>query len=193
MAESKERGSQQVYEEYAYVLDYLPFGKPGLRTKFRPEAVVQLIGESYFTLLEATVKAGVTLKPLDRVYVGKEARKEITYIIGRIGYPELTANAKTELETVIEKIVLNREQWFVNFFNTAKPVTPRMHSLELIPGIGKKYMWRILDEREKKPFESFEDLQKRVNIASPAKLITKRVFEELSTPQNKYRLFTRFS
>ena len=153
MADRRDISPQQIYEEYAYVADFLPYGKPGLRTKYRPEAVVQLVGEIYFTLLEATVREGIVLRLYDRVYVGKEARKEITYIIGRIGYAELTANAKTELEGAIEKIVANREKWFLNFFNTARPMTPRMHSLELLPGIGKKYMWRILDERERKTFQ----------------------------------------
>jgi putative nucleotide binding protein len=95
-----------------------------------------------------------------------------------------------ELATVIEKIVINREQWFVNFFNTAQAITPRMHALELIPGIGKKYMWQILDERERNPFKNFEDLQQRANIPSPAKLIAKRILEELSG-ESKYRVFTR--
>jgi putative nucleotide binding protein len=192
LTERRDRESRQLYEENAYILDYLPFGKLGTRSRFRAEAVVQMIGGSYFTLLEANVKAGVVLKPLDMVYVGKESRDEITYILGRISHDELTANARMELENVVEKIVLNREKWFVNFFNTAQPITPRMHALELIPGIGKKYMWNILDAREKKPFESFEDLQSRVNIPSPAKLITKRVIEELSG-DSKYRLFTRSS
>ncbi|MEM1544269.1 MAG: DUF655 domain-containing protein [Candidatus Bathyarchaeia archaeon] len=190
--ERKDRSSQQIYEEYAYVIDYLPFGKPGLRLRHGARAIVQLVGEEYFTLLEAVVREGVTLKPADRVYVGKNSRKEILYIIGRTSYDELTANAKMELENIIEKIVLNREKFFVNFFNTAKPITPRMHSLELIPGIGKKYMWKIIEEREKRPFESFQDLQKRVNIPSPVKLITKRIIEELSG-ESKYRLFTRAS
>ena len=190
MSERREKESKQLYEENAYVLDYLPFGKLGTRGKYRAGAVVQLIGESYFTLLEANVKAGVILKPLDRVYVGRDSRKEIAYILGRIGYNELTANAKMELENVIEHIVRKREKWFVNFFNTAQPITPRMHMLELIPGIGKKYMWNILDEREKRLFESFEDPQRRINIPNPAKLITKRIIEELSG-ESKYRLFTR--
>jgi len=188
--ERKERFHQQVYEEYAYVIDYLPYGRPGLRLKRRSGAIVQLIGEEYFTLLEAVVREGVVLKPSDKVYIGKDSREEILYIIGRMSYDELTANAKMELENVIEKIVLNREKHFVNFFNTAKPVTPRMHALELIPGIGKKYMWKIIEEREKKPFESFQDLQKRTGIPNPVKLISKRVIEELSS-DCKYRLFTR--
>ena len=192
MSERTERESRQLYEENAYILDYLRFGKPGTRGKFRAGAVVQMIGESYFTLLEANVRSGSELKPLDRVYVGKKARQEITYILGRISYDELTANARMELEHVLEKIVLSKEKWFVNFFNVAHSITPRMHALELIPGIGKKYMWNILDGRDKRPFESFEDLQNRVNVPSPAKLITKRIIEELSG-ESKYRLFTRSS
>jgi len=190
MSERREREGKHLYEENAYVLDYLPFGKPGARGRYRSGPIVQLIGEKYFTLLEANVKAGVTLKPLDRVYVGKESRKEITYILGRIEYDELTANAKMELENAIEHIIRVREDWFVNFFNTAHPITPRMHMLELIPGIGKKYMWNILNERERKPFESFEDLQRRINIPNPVKLLTKRIIEELSG-ESKYKLFTR--
>ncbi len=182
------------YEEYAYVLDFLPHGRPGLRPNVRRGAggIVQLVGEEYFTLLEAAVKEGITLRPHDRVYVGKDNRKEITFIIGRVGYDELTANAKSELPAVIEKIILNREKFFVSFFNSAQPITPRMHALELIPGIGKKYMWQIINERERTPFKSFEDLQQRINIPNPAKLIAKRVLEELMG-ESKYRLFTRQS
>ncbi|MGC9345695.1 MAG: DUF655 domain-containing protein [Candidatus Bathyarchaeales archaeon] len=182
------------YEEYAYVLDFLPHGRPGIRPSgragYRAGALVQLVGEEFFTLLEALVKEGVVLRPHDRVYVGKEAREEITYIIGRIGYDELTGAARMELPVVISKMVLNREKSFVDFFNTAHAITPRMHALELIPGIGKKYMWQVLNERERKPFESFEDLQKRTEIPNPVKLITKRILEELAG-ESKYRLFTR--
>lgn len=192
MMERREKSSQQIYEEYAYVIDYLPYGKPGLRMRHGGGAIVQLVGEEYFTLLEAVVKSGVVLRLADRVYIGKNSRREISYIVGRMKYEDLTANAKMELENIIEKIVFNREKYFVNFFNTAKPITPRMHALELIPGIGKKYMWKIIDERDKKPFESFQDLQRRVNIPNPAKLITKRIIEELSS-DSKYRLFTRAS
>ena len=182
--------SEKRYEEYAYILDYLPHGRPGARPGYRAGALVQVVGEEYFTLLEAIAKESIALKTYDKVYVGKDAREKITYIIGRINYDELTMNAKMELPTVVEKIVLNRENWFVNFFNTAQAITPRMHALELIPGIGKKYMWQILDEREKRPFQNFDDLQQRANIPNPAKLITKRILEELAG-ESKYRLFTR--
>lgn len=186
----REYESSKRYEEYAYVLDSLLHGRPGSRPGYRAGPLVQIVGEEYFTLLEAISREDIILKTSDKVYVGKEAREKITYIIGRISYDELTSNAKMELPAVVEKIVLNREEWFVNFFNTAQAITPRMHMLELVPGIGKKYMWQILDEREKAPFKSFDDLQQRANIPNPAKLVTKRILEELSG-ESKYRLFTR--
>ena len=182
--------SEKRYEEYAYVLDYLPHGRLGTRPGYRAGALIQVVGEEYFTFLEAIARDGVVLKTSDRVYVGKDSRRKITYIIGRINYDDLTSNAKMELSGTIEKIVINREKWFINFFNTAQAITPRMHGLELIPGIGKKYMWQIIDERDRKPFQNLKDLQNRANMPNPYKLITRRVLEELAG-ESKYRLFTR--
>jgi putative nucleotide binding protein len=182
--------SEKRYEEYAYVLDYLPHGRAGTRPGYRAGALIQVVGEEYFTFLEAIAREGVVLKTSDRVYVGKDSRRKITYIIGRINYDDLTSNAKMELSGTIEKIVINREKWFINFFNIAQAITPRMHALELIPGIGKKYMWQIIDERERKPFQSLKDLQNRANTPNPSKLITRRIMEELAG-ESKYRLFTR--
>ena len=182
------------YEEYAYVLDFLAHGRPGFRpmgrTSYRAGALIQCIGENFFTLLEALVKENLVLKPSDRVYVGKASRSEVTYIIGRISFEELTASAKAEISGVIANIIQNREKWFVNFFNTARALTPRMHALELVPGIGKKYMWQVINERERGPFSSFEDLQQRTELPNPVKLLVKRVLEELDG-DSKYRLFTR--
>ena len=182
--------SEKRYEEYAYILDYLPHGRAGTRPGYRAGALIQVVGEEYFTFLEAIAREGVILKTSDRVYVGKDSRRKITYIIGRINYDDLTSNAKMELSGTIEKIVINREKWFINFFNTAQAITPRMHALELLPGIGKKSMWQIIDEREKKPFTSFKDLKERVGVTDPSKVIVKRILDELSG-ESKYRLFTR--
>ncbi len=186
--------SEKRYEEYAYVLDFLPHGRPGVRPTgragYRAGALVQLVGEEFFTLLEALVKDGVIAKAHDRLYVGRESREEITYIIGRIGYDELTAAGRMELSSVITRIVLSREKWFIDFFNNARAITPRMHALELIPGIGKKYMWQVINERERKSFETYEELQKRTELPNPIKLVTKRIMEELEGG-SKYRLFTR--
>ena len=55
--------------------------------------------------------------------------------------------------------------------------------------IGKKHMWEIINAREEKPFESFEDIRKRVKlIPDPEKLIIKRILEELEGTE-KHKLF----
>ena len=65
-----------------------------------------------------------------------------------------------------------------------------MHSLELLPGIGKKFMWQILKERQKTLFTSFQDIAERTHIRSPKDLIIKRILSELQR-EDKYSLFTR--
>jgi putative nucleotide binding protein len=62
--------------------------------------------------------------------------------------------------------------------------------LELIPGIGKTLTVEILDARERKPFESFADIQARIGLKEPAKQIAKRVYEEL-TGQTRINIFIR--
>jgi putative nucleotide binding protein len=118
-------------------------------------------------------------------------REKISHIIGRTEYEGLTSTAKIELPVAIESIVASNKSKFIQFFNTAQAVTTRMHSLELIPGIGKKFTWSILEARERKSFESFEDMKERIGLSDPAKLIVKRVLEELVEKNIKYRLFTR--
>jgi putative nucleotide binding protein len=182
---------QKKYEEYAYVLDYLEHGRPGApRTPHTSSGVIQMVGESYFTLLEASPKKDAEYNPRDRIFVGKGDRALVCHIIGRITYSELTNSAKAELPGVVEIGVRANEPFFVNFFNTSQPVTPRMHSLELIPGIGKRLMFQILDLREKAPFTSFQDIEERVNLKDPPAQLAKRVLEELSQ-EEKYLLFTR--
>lgn len=182
---------KRIYEEYAYVLDFLPTGRSSTdRLRHMATPTVQVLGEHYFTLLEAELKPGLSVETHERIYVGKERREKVDRIISRVSYEELTASAKAELPVVLEKLIENQEKRFVDFFNNAQAVTQRMHALEILPGIGKKSMWQIIDERERKLFDSFADLQKRASLTHPAKTIAKRIIEELGG-ESKYRLFTR--
>jgi len=179
------------YEEYAYVLDYLPTGRPGLtHTPHTQSGLLQLIGDSYFTLLEAAPVKDAEYNIREKIFVGKGDRALVSHIIGRIKYSDLTSGAKAELPSILEIIVQENEPYFVNFFNTSQQVTPRMHSLELIPGIGKRLMFHVVDLREKYPFKSFKDIEERINLKDPGKLIAKRLLDELSQDE-KYLLFTR--
>jgi putative nucleotide binding protein len=181
----------RLYEEYAYVLDFLQFGRPGTdKPRHLALPTVQVIGETYFTLLEAEIRAGTQANLHERVYIGKERREKINRIIGRISYNDLTANAKAELLPVLEDLIANQEQRFVTFFNNSQAITPRMHALELLPGIGKKSMWQIINAREKKPFTSFKEVHERTNVGDPVKVVAKRILDELAGGE-KYRVFSR--
>jgi len=181
---------RHVYEEHAYVLDYLPYGRSSDRSRHLVVPTVQIMGEQHFTLLEAELKVGATVVVPERIYIGRERREKIDRIISRISYDQLTANAKAEVGPLINELVKKQEKRFVDFFNNSQPVTPRMHSLELLPGIGKKSMWTIVNTRERKPFTSYKDIEEKTGLTDVQKMVAKRIFEELST-ESKYRLFTR--
>lgn len=100
----------------------------------------------------------------ERVYIGKEGRNKIISVLGKLQYDSISQSAKNELPSIVEKIVQTNEERFVTYINAAQPITPRIHSLELIPGIGKTYMMSIINEREKQKFTSFADIQSRIGL-----------------------------
>ena len=51
-------------------------------------------------------------------------------------------------------------------------------------------MMTIIKERDKKRFESFEDIQNRVGLRDPAKLISKRIIDEIAG-EARMNLFVR--
>ena len=178
-------------EEVARVLDYLPYGRTPDTRSYQKQPLVQAVGETNFVLMEMTPKEGVVPVAGARVYIGSGSRDVIDHVNRRIDYPELSNNARMELPFEIQTIVLEDEPRFIRYFNEAGPITTRMHALELLPGIGKKLMWAVLNERKKGTFKSFADLMERVKgLHNPEKLITKRVEDELMDDRIKYRVFT---
>lgn len=178
-------------EEVARILDYLPYGRAPDSRSFQKQPLVQSVGETNFVLMEMTPKEGVVPAAGTRVYIGSGSRDVIDHVNRRIDYSELSNSAKLELSYEITSIVLDNEARFIRYFNEAGPITTRMHALELLPGIGKKLMWAVLNERKKGPFKSFADLTERVKgLHNPEKLISKRVEDELMDDRIKYRVFT---
>lgn len=194
MEENKEQNQptreETVREDKAIVLDFLPNGYPfDRRPIHKKTAIVQAIGKNHFTLLELIPKKGITLKLMHEIYIGPEKRDEILHILGRLSINRLTGTAKQELEFVIKEIVHNNPTRFIEFFNKAQPLSTRMHQLELLPGLGKKHMWEIIEVREEKLFESFADIKARVKLMpDPEKVIVKRILSELEGNE-KYNLF----
>ncbi len=179
-------------EDYAYVLDFMPYGHPDSKIPIhKREPLAQVIGDRYFTLLEVSIKRDKNPLIAEKVYIGKGERDVVNKIKRKLSYNDLTPTAKSELPYVLEKIVREQEKRFVDFFNKSTPITTKLHQLELLPGIGKKLMWAIIEERKKKPFESFEDMVNRVKgLGHPEKAIIGRIIYELQNPKTKYKLFT---
>lgn len=174
-------------EEKAIILDFLAEGYPDRR---HPEPVAQSIGTSNFTLLELVPREDATLSIEEEVYIGEGKRDKIRYIKGALKIQDLTNAAHSNLEREVMRIVEANEKKFVDFFNTTGMLTPRMHKLQLLPGIGKKHVVDILEARRQKPFESFKDIIERVKLfPDPMKSIVKRILNELEG-QEKYHIFT---
>jgi putative nucleotide binding protein len=176
-------------DEYAYILDFMPLGNPYDKHTFhKTNPVAQGIGSKYFTLVEIVPPRGTMLNIGERVPISLTPRGIELKVFDRLAYEDLTTIARTNLEKVVKDIVIDKEKIFVEFFNVAEAINIRLHSLELLPGIGKKTLILILDERKKKPFESFEDLKKRIRIPDPIKVLTERIVAELQRAE-KYYLF----
>jgi len=177
-------------EEVVIVLDFLPNGYAlDDRPSHMKTAIAQAIGQNHFVLLELVPKKGIHLQPYEEVYIGEGKREKIHHIVGKLPMNKLSQTARSELEPIIRSIIKKNEKDFVDFYNNAQPLSTRMHQLELLPGLGKKHMWEILDERKEKPFESFDDIKKRVKLMpDPEKAIIRRITKEMSG-EEKHRLF----
>jgi putative nucleotide binding protein len=179
-------------EENAIVLDFLQNGySSDTRPSHMKTAVAQAIGKTNLALLELVPRKGIFLQPYEEVYVGDQKREKIHHVIGKIPLSKLTPTAKSEVEHVLKQIITDHEEEFVNFFNKSQPLSTRMHSLELLPGLGKKHMWDIIEERRGDDFTSYKDIKDRVKLISdPEKLILKRILKELEGKE-KHNIFVK--
>ena len=69
-------------------------------------------------------------------------------------------------------------------------MTPRKHSLELIPGIGKTYLKLIIEQINKQKFQNYKDMEERAGLKEPVNHLSKRILEEISG-ETQFRLFVK--
>jgi len=172
------------------LLDVLPNGRPDDdRPQYRKSPVAYGLGSDAFRLYELTLDEGADVSVSDRIALdGPE--------VGRyheVSFDDLTRNAAAEIEYAVEDIVEADEERFVDFYNEAGPITLRLHQLNLLPGIGKQLRNRVLDERKRGPFESFEEVSERVTgLHKPREVIVERIVEEIREEDLKYRRFAGY-
>ena len=175
-------------EEHAIVLDFLPHGYAYEQGSMK-QPIAQALGVEHLTLLELIPKKSTHLQPHKEVYIGEGKRDEIHHIKGKIDSERLTSTARGELKHAIKTLVGKDQTRFVAFFNKAGPLSMRMHQLELLPGVGKKHMWEVIEARKGKPFESFEDIKARVKLLpDPQSCIVKRILSEIEGNE-KHKIF----
>jgi len=188
----RESSRNKKFEEYVVVLDFLPLGRLSKKPAYLQEPLIQVVGEKYFSLLELTTTKDAPINLHDRLNINPRVKRKqdnILHVKRRINIEELTITATRELPFAIEKIVTMQENRFVTFFNDAKPITTRRHQLQLLAGVGKKFVIEILNERKKGPFKSFIDIEERTRV-HPKKVIVRRILVELGGNEKRY-LFAR--
>jgi putative nucleotide binding protein len=172
------------------VLDFLPHGRTeDDRPQYEKEPLAYVLDSEEFDLYEVIAESDANVSIGDRI---DPATADFVTRYSSIEYEDLPGGAQSELEYVIEDLVEEHEQRFVDFYNDAQPITLRLHQLNLLPGIGKKLRNNILDQRKRKPFESFEELEDRISgLHDPEQVLVDRIMEELREDDLKYRIFAR--
>jgi putative nucleotide binding protein len=192
------KGRMYIREEFAYILDFMPQGNPfDKHPEHRRTPIAQAIGDKYFTLMELVTRENEYFEVGERIYVGYDyiGKGPIKAIVAPIDYEDLTNLAKQNLKAIVTQIVKSKEEVFIQIFNYAEPITLKMHTLELIPGIGKKSLQAIIDERRMGYFKSFKDLEDRlamkgVKIGDVASMVAERIVKELMGGE-RYYLFIK--
>ena len=175
--------------ETAVVLDVLPHGRTeDDRPQYEKEPLAFVLDTADFALYELTLgEAELSIGDRLDVYNSPQVRRTT-----EIDYGDLPRGASSELEYVIEDLVAAEETRFVDVYNDAQPITLRLHQLNLLPGIGKKLRNDILDARKRRPFESFEDIEARIDgLHNPREVLADRIIEEIREDDLKYRIFAR--
>ena len=159
------------------LLDVMPNGRPDDdRPQYRKSPVAYGLGTDAFRLYELALDEAADVSVSDRIALDSPE-------VGRyreVSFDDLTRNAAAEIEYAVADIVEGDEERFVDFYNEAGPITLRLHQLNLLPGIGKQLRNKVLDERKRGPFESFEEVSERIaGLHRPREVIVERIVEEI--------------
>ncbi|MFX0185143.1 MAG: DUF655 domain-containing protein [Candidatus Hodarchaeota archaeon] len=187
--EKKRKKLQYVDMKDAVVIDFYPHGKSFSQRRsedYNPLATV--VTTDRFQFFDVILIPGSNFLINDRIKLTTRNKRILKLKV--LQFNQLTSSALEILPKTIKNIVKTTEPRFVSFLNQAHPLTTQMHQLQLLPGIGHKRMWNILEERKNTPFTSFSDFTERTGISDPVTIFFNRIIIELEESP-KYRLFTK--
>jgi len=188
MSDSEREGEGNGDE--AVVLDFLPHGRTADdRPQYEKEPLAYVLDVETFQLSELVVDGDAKVAIGDRIRVERNPDVDS---VRRTSYDDLPGGAQSELEYAVADLVETEEERFADFYNEAQPITLRLHQLDLLPGVGKKIRNGVLDERKRRPFDGFDDIETRVDgLHNPQDVLVERILEELREEDLKYRTFVR--
>ena len=177
------------------ILDVLLHGHPEEdKPSWTKTPLAQVLTFPDFVLYEVKINKNpdLDLQPEEKdIYEEFLRQNKLREVLKKIDYDDLTHTSKALIQPILEKQILNYEEEFINFFNNSTSITPRMHSLKLLPGIGKKHMWEIINARERQKFVTFQDIADRTSVSHPVKQLATRIIKELQREGVKYYLFSK--
>ncbi|MFX1311618.1 MAG: DUF655 domain-containing protein [Promethearchaeota archaeon] len=174
------------------ILDILIHGHPEEdKPSWAKTPIAQVLTFPDFVLYEVKINKNSNIQVQEqKTYEEFLNEDKLRDVLKKIDYDDLTTTSKALIQPILEKEVMKYEDEFIKFFNNSTSITPRMHALKLLPGIGQKHMWELLEARERQKFGKFQDIADRTSISHPAKLIAQRIIKELSRDV-KYYLFSK--
>ncbi len=175
------------------ILDLLLHGHPEEnKPSWSKTPIAQVLTFPDFVLYEVKCNRDSDIKIQEKgLYEAFQQQNKLREVLKKINYQDLTNTSKALIQPILEKGILNYEEEFINFFNNSTSITPRMHALKLLPGIGQKHMWDILGARERQKFTTFQDISDRTSLSHPAKQLALRIIKELQREGIKYYLFSK--
>jgi len=182
-------GQSKRYEEHALVLDVRMRARSAT-VRGREGTMVTALGDGRFTLLEIMASDGAAPRPGQRICIGREGRDGVEAVLGRIPYAQASPAAQAELRGAVEKIVGYQEERFVEYANTAGPLTQHVHALEMMPGVTKAQAMAMVEERQERKFSSYRDIEERAGVEGAAGRMAQMVLDEI-TGEARTRLFAK--
>jgi len=175
------------------ILDLLLHGHPEEdKPSWSKIPIAQVLSFPDFVLYEVKCNRDSEIKVQEKnTYEEFLKQRKLGDVLKKVDYKDLTNTSKALIQPILENEVLEYEEEFINFFNNSTSITPRMHSLKLLPGIGQKHMWEIIEARNRQKFTTFQDIKDRTSMSHPSKQIALRIIKELQREGVKYYLFSK--
>ena len=152
--------------------------------------ICQAIKLPTFQLYEILINKGEIITLQDKILITGQ-NDSLGKVQRTLKFDQLTPTSSDIITEVIKDYVAANEVKYIEFINRAGPITIKRHSLEILPGVGKKLMWEVVNEREKEKFTTYGDLHKRVPGFKIVDAISKRIVEELENKDLKHYLFVK--